>query len=57
MINKALNIPVLKIDATVIDNVNQFNFLGIIIDNINWKKHRKNCPGAINEFSSYKREQ
>ena len=44
-INKALNIPVLKIDAIVIDSVNKFNFLGIIIyDNLNWKKkHRKNC--------------
>ena len=29
----------LKIDATVIDNVNKYNFLGIIINNLNWKKH------------------
>ena len=32
MINKALNIPLLKIDATVIDNVNKLIFLSIIID-------------------------
>ena len=42
MINKALNIPVLKIDVTVIYNVNNLNFLGIIIDdNLNWKKQKK----------------
>ena len=45
MINKALTIPVLKIDTTVIDNVKFFNVFGIIIDdNLNRKKtYRKYC--------------
>ena len=44
MINKALNISVLKIDDTVIDNVSKLNFLGVIIeDTLNWKEYIEKC--------------
>ena len=48
--NKNIQILSLKIDNINIDQVKEFNFLGLIIDtNLNWKKHTEQVLNACSK--------
>ena len=45
--NKNVQTLILKIDNTNIEQVKEFNFLGLIIDtNLNWKRHTEKISNA-----------
>ena len=48
--NKNVQTLTLKIDNIIIEQVKEFNFLGLIIDtNLNWKRHTEKISNACSK--------